>query len=186
MTNKLDAKTLCNLLEYDAESGTLTWKHRDASAFTDLKQRANATAQMWNKKFAGKPAFTAIGNGYYRGSIFDKRYEAHRVIWALHNGEWPKSEIDHIDGNGLNNRLINLRLASRTDQTRNSAMPRTNKSGVVGVCQYRNSTKWKAFIHLNNRVKHLGTFANKQDAIQVRKQAELLHNFHPNHGRKRA
>lgn len=65
---------------------------------------------------------------------------AHRVVWVLNHGEIPTdSEIDHIDGNALNNKIDNLRLANRTIATRNLAMKSTNRTGVTGVTYRYNS-----------------------------------------------
>jgi hypothetical protein len=59
---------------------------------------------------------------------------AHRVVWVLNNGVIPLVlEIDHIDGNALNNKIQNLRLSNRNIATRNLSMKSTNKTGVTGV-----------------------------------------------------
>lgn len=67
-----------------------------------------------------KPAGHADRTGYRRVMINYKMYLAHRLIWLLHYGEWPKQHIDHIDGNPGNNRLENLRDVSRSVNLRNN------------------------------------------------------------------
>lgn len=185
--DRLAPEAVALLLRYESETGKLFWLHRKETAFAHLGANASAICKMWNRKFAGKEAFTAAeARGYRRGNIFGRTYEAHRVCWAIHHGKWPEAQIDHIDGDPTNNRIENLRDASRTEQARNAAMPSTNRSGVVGVCWDRERGKWAAFIHLNNKVKHLGRFANFDAAVSARKTAEREYGFHPNHGRNAA
>ena len=63
-------------------------------------------------------------------------------------------------------------------------MRKANTSGVTGVCFSKKGNKWFARIRLDGKSKHLGSFADKQDAIEARKDAEIKYGFHPNHGAK--
>lgn len=178
---------LRKLLRYESQTGKLFWKPRTSEYFSNKAGKAAAICKMWNTKFAGKEALTATDDrGYKRGSIFNRSYEAHRVCFAISSGSWPTLEIDHINGNPSDNRIENLREASREEQCRNSAMPTTNKSGVVGVCWDQSRKRWAAFIHLNDKIRHLGRFQNFDDAVRIRKEAEIRNGFHPNHGRAAA
>lgn len=87
--------------------------------------------------------------------------------------EVPKSQIiDHKDKNPNNNCKTNLRIASKQENSRNSNIPSNNSSGFIGVNYIKSSGKWKAYIFIHNKQKHLGNFNNIQDAIKARLQAE--------------
>lgn len=76
--------------------------------------------------------------GVYRVGLKGRNYETHRVIWELMVGKIPDGmQIDHIDGNGLNNKLSNLRVVDNTINSRNQRMRSHNTSGVNGVYLFR-------------------------------------------------
>lgn len=92
-------------------------------------------------------------------------------------GEQP-DDIDHIDGDGLNNKWSNLRSVSHNLNGKNQKMHTTNTSGVSGVYYRKDSGRWRAKIMVDNKQINLGTFKNKDDAIAARKEAEIKHNFY--------
>lgn len=94
----------------------------------------------------------------------------HRVIFEKAYGRKPK-EIDHVNGNPLDNRRCNLREATRHQNCWNRKRRRDNSSGTTGVIKTANN-KWRASIMANGVNHHLGTFERKEDAIRVRKEAE--------------
>lgn len=163
---------LRKLLRYDPNTGQLFWKKRPP----DMN-----SADMFNTRFAGKEAFTALNHGYRRGLLFKQSVYAHRVIWRLVTGEEAK-ELDHIDGNPLNNRWNNLRAVTRKMNQRNAARRSDNASGVVGVVERRG--RWIAQIGVFGTTKHIGIYETKAAAIKARKAAELEYGFHTNHGRE--
>lgn len=79
---------------------------------------------------------------------------------------------DHIDRNPFNNRKSNLRKAEQSDNAKNISIPKNNTSGIIGVCWKKDRAKWKAYIRLNDKQKHLGYFNGKNDAIKARLTAE--------------
>jgi hypothetical protein len=99
-------------------------------------------------------------------------------------GSWPEDQIDHINGNGLDNRLENLRAVSNGENLRNQKIPKNNTSGTIGVSFYKRHQKYQASIKINGIRKHLGYFKNKEEAIAARAVANIKYNFHENHGRK--
>ena len=176
--------TLRQLLRYDPETNKLFWRARGIEYFSDGKQSKEHNAAIWNGKYADCEAFTAhSGNGYLEGRIFNKKFRAHRVVWALHYGEWPSKHIDHINGDGLNNRISNLRDVSASNNLKNQKLSVRNTSGVIGIQWIERLGKWVASIRYEGRQIHLGVFANKEDAKQARKAAESKYGFHENHGR---
>ena len=75
-------------------------------------------------------------------SIDDKTYRAHRVIWYMVYGEWP-DRIDHINGNGLDNRLCNLRNVDAVGNARNTGVSSRSKTGLLGVCFRESSGRFR-------------------------------------------
>lgn len=175
--NPLDSEKIKNLIHFDGEK--YYWKVRPASMFS-----SKSSAAAWNAKHAGKETLNkSNGRKHSVVRIFGKNYASHRVIWLYHYGEWPTGEIDHINGNGFDNRLSNLRDVSHSENCKNMPIPSNNLSGVRGVHWDKGHSKWRAFIKTNGRSKYLGLFADKQQAINIRKAAERALGFHQNHGR---
>lgn len=80
---------------------------------------------------------------------------------------------DHEDRNPLNNRKYNLRVASRSENGQNSSISKNNTSGIIGVHWHKSQHKWHAYITINYKRIHIGSFDNKYDAIIARLHAEL-------------
>lgn len=116
-----------------------------------------------------------------------KNYVSHRLIWVYFNGDIPAGmQIDHLDHNKKNNRIENLRLVSFCENCKNLPLRKDNKSGCVGVkWEKRYKKRWVAEITVNKKNIYLGSFINKQDAINARKAAEIKYGFHANHGKER-
>jgi|TARA_R110000803_G_scaffold17700_3_gene47644 hypothetical protein len=153
-------------LRYDAETGKIFWK--------------------LNKGSNGKAGNEAGGQncGYLRIKLNRKYYKTHRIAWLLTYGSWPKDQIDHINGNGLDNRLENLRAVSPNENSRNQKLHKNNTSGTVGVYFNKIAQNYQASIKINGKKKHLGCFKNKEEAVAARAVANIKYNFHENHGRK--
>ena len=81
-----------------------------------------------------------------------------------------KPQVDHIDNNKVNNRLLNLRWATNSQNQQNRSIGRNNTSGTKGVSWNNKSNKWTAQIKINGKKIHLGSFINKDDAINIRIQ----------------
>lgn len=177
-------RVLRRLLDLDPETGTLTWKERPVWIFREGVHGRASTAKGWNTKYAGKPALAASTGAYCNGSILGRRIQAHRVIYAMHNGHWAADEVDHINGDPSNNRPSNLRSADRTEQMKNRARPVNNTSGIVGVSWHKQRRLWVAHVSIDGRAVTLGTFTRKRDAIRARRAAERKYGFHKNHGRR--
>ena len=84
---------------------------------------------------------------------------AHRAAWAIHFGEWPSGEIDHINGDEADNRMKNLRDVSKSVNQQNKRKPRSdNTCGFLGVGWHKAAKKWRAQISISGRVVYLGLF----------------------------
>lgn len=114
-------------------------------------------------------------NTYYQYlEIGDSRVYAHRAAWAMHYGEWPKGQIDHRDGDGMNNRIDNLRDSTHSQNQRNQRLHVRNKTGVRGVCLCKRTGRWQALIWDGNGKRiYIGRFDTIEDAAAARKEAEL-------------
>ncbi len=167
------------LLRLDAETGRLYWRDRPEAMFPSRR-----AANMWNARYAGREAFTSSHiYGYRHGSIENRSYRAHRVVFAIFYCRWPRSEVDHINGDRSDNRPRNLREVTRAENSQNMARRRDNKSGATGVHWRATEKKWQARIKISGRYISLGLHSSLLDAIAARKAAEIAHDFHPNHGR---
>lgn len=176
-------EVLRSLIDYNPETGALTWRERAEGWF--LK---SSECKRWNARYAGGPAFTAtLTGGYLGGRILgSSAISAHRLAWAWVYGEWPDAEIDHINGDKADNRISNLRLVTKVTNGQNCARSRRNTSGRTGVFWHVRMQRWQSSIMVEGRLIHLGTFTDKGDAIAAREAAERKYGFHENHGRPAA
>lgn len=169
MANRSDiTPELCRqLLRYEPETGKLFWLVREKAS------------PGWNAKWADKEAFTCPDrDGYRKGTIYGYYFVAHRVIWAIVHGEWPKL-IDHIDGNPGNNRIDNLRGANSEINSKNKRMSRRNSSGFNGVRWDSRIGKWQARIGRN---KHIGMYDTKAEAAAARAAWNAANGYTERHG----
>lgn len=181
--NDIEPDLLRQLLRYEPETGLLFWLPRREEHFAHLGELAAKYCAAWNTRNAGKQAFAANDSDYRRGTIFNKRVQAHRVIWAMCHDEWPHMDIDHINGDRSDNRLCNLRHVSHSENGRNQKVRRTNKSGMMGVYKDVRYGTWAARITYELSDIHLGSFPTQEEAIAARMAAEKVLKFHQNHGR---
>jgi hypothetical protein len=138
-------KLLNVLLRLDHDTGHLFWRERPEDLFDAPENRRKAAHGRWNARYANRMAFLADdGHGYFKGTIFNKTYKAHRVVFALAHGRWPVDEIDHIDGDPKNNAPSNLRECNRVGNVRNAkAKRRSHKSSrYKGVTYRAKSGRW--------------------------------------------
>lgn len=113
-------------------------------------------------------------------TVDGKSYKEHRLIWLYVYGCFPPSEIDHINGDGTDNRLCNLRLATHAENSQNRRVHADNVSGVLGVTYDRSRDAYQARICVQGKVKHLGRFDTVEAASEVYVVAKSrLHVFSP-------
>lgn len=161
---------------YIAETGDIVWKERN----DDSKE-----SKMFNERYAGKIAGSKVSSShsvtsYIQTKISGKSIKNHRIIFAMHYGFMP-DEVDHIDHNGLNNRIENLRQSNRKDNSKNIPMQKSNKSGHIGVNWHKAAKKWQArAVDLNGKRIDLGRFDDIQDAINARRKYEKEFKYYEN------
>lgn len=94
------------------------------------------------------------------------------MAWLWTYGFLPEGEIDHINGDKQDNRVSNLRLASRCENQMNVPITAANTSGIKGVCYNKLAKKWQAYIQANNQRHYLGVFSSKEKAAEAYRIAE--------------
>jgi hypothetical protein len=127
---------------------------------------------------AGTVAGSLSKDGYRRTQVNGKMYLVHRIIYFMHYGVLPEV-VDHIDGNGDNNSLSNLRSATLSQNSQNRKISKANRSGFKGVFWQTSVKKWRA--ECNG--KYLGLFLNIEDAVEcVKRYRNESHLGYCNHG----
>jgi hypothetical protein len=115
----------------------------------------------------GKRAGTPDQEGYWQIKVLGKYYRAHLCAWLIVHGEWPTLEVDHINRDPSDNRIENLRLATRSQQRANSRGHRGKSSkykGVTYVPYGKSRFKWRAQICKDYKWTYLGWFDVEEDA----------------------
>lgn len=105
-----------------------------------------------------------VGRGYFQCMIGDKTYMLHRIAWAVYYNEEPPQIIDHINGDGFDNSISNLRKADRRINGQNRKSHRSGR--LVGARKQKNGT-WTSGITINKKAKYLGTFETELEAHQA-------------------
>lgn len=175
MKNDLETEEVYRLLRYDC--GKLFWKPRGRESFN-----SDWSFKVWNKRYAGKEAFTCVSNGYKTGRIHNKGYLAHRVIFCVVHGRWPDLELDHIDGDPKNNLIENLREVSSSANSKNMRKMSHNKSGVTGVYYESYTERWCASIE-SEGTRYKKRFGSFDEAVRWRKLKEKEFDFYENPNR---
>jgi len=154
----LTAERLRELLHYEPETGSFTWKARTPEDFEDgKKQSKEHNCAIWNGRYAGKPAGTVNKViGYSTICVEHSYIYAHRLAWLYVHGSWPVDQIDHINSLRHDNRLSNLREADRGQQEMNKPVSARNTSGFKGVSWTPREQKWRANIAADGKPLSLG------------------------------
>jgi hypothetical protein len=160
-----------SVLAYDPETGLLTWKVNRGPA------KMGSVAGYVHSDQGGKT--------YRRVKICGKRYFAHVLACVIMTGKWPNDEIDHSDGDGLNNRWTNLKDVTSQVNCQNKRKYVSNSSGCTGVYWDVTHRVWTAKIRVLGRLISLGSYRHKLDAVEARRKAEKKYGFHENHGTDR-
>ena len=122
----------------------------------------------------GAPTGSVTKYGYLRVKLGATNLMAHRVAWALHFSEEPPVLLDHINGEKLDNRIENLRPASRGENARNRKRHRNSSTGVKGVYP-SGASGYRAAIRVDGVLLQLGTFRDKEAARLAYAKAAKLH-----------
>lgn len=140
-------------LSYDPETGFVSWV-----AGARKGQRAGCVGSL----------------GYREIKFRGRRLLEHRVAWFIYYGQWPKKHLDHADGDRANNKLANLREATKSQNRHNTIRVR-NGSGYMGVCWNKKEGKWQASIGVNRRKIYLGLYDDPEEAGKAYREAAKKH-----------
>lgn len=147
MDKTITQARLNELLAYDAATGTFAWK----------RTRRGSKAQP------GDVAGTLKTRGDISISVDGRLYKAHRLAWFMMMGRWPKNDIDHADGDKTNNRITNLRDATRSQNNANRHGHGAHPKGVDYESRLR-KRPYRAKICVNRKIMYLGRFSTSAEA----------------------
>lgn len=150
---------LHEILDYDPNTGEFRWKINN-------KGPAKKGTIAGCKTICGKRYIIRIDG---------KLYYAHRLAWLHTYGKWPSLYLDHKNGNGLDNRILNLRDVTHQQNMQNLKKRKTSELAFTGVSWRKHAKKWMARINYNNKMIFLGYYDDIWDAICARKSAELVY-----------
>jgi hypothetical protein len=149
---------------FDYRDGELYWRKRSNSKVAE-----------------GSQAGTVNMTGYRVITINGKKIHAHRLIWLWHGNKLPE-QLDHINGNPLDNRIENLRAATYVTNAYNSKLKSDNTSGVKGVSWCNTFNKWVVQI-FHDKKKVSGRFKTFEEAKEfVQNKRKELHGEFANEG----
>jgi len=147
---EIELSEVRRLIDYDCTTGKFKWR---------------VNRGHMNR---GLVAGTMRDGGYIEIMVFGKHLRAHRLAWFIYYGEWPDKEIDHINGDRTDNRIVNLREATRRKNAQNMQCHRDG--GVCGV-QRTPRGRYQARAYLDKRLRHLGVFDTEIEAHAAYKEA---------------
>ena len=151
---------LREVLNYNPDTGLFTWIAKASSHIT-----------------IGATAGRITSEGYLIINIDRLPYVAHRLVWLYTHKVWPTNSLDHINRIRDDNRLANLREATKAENAQNRKLNPINTSGVKGVHWAADRRRWKASIMLNGKLIHLGYTRLFEDAVKLREDGEVK--YHP-------
>jgi HNH endonuclease len=124
--------------------------------------RMKKTSKFCIDSYKKGPVGTRHKHGYLHVKFKNKQVKVHRLAWFLHYREWPKYQIDHINGIRDDNRIDNLRDVERKFNANNRVEHREGKLPYANYDRRRNS--WSSYIHKGSKKIHLGTFKSMEEA----------------------
>jgi hypothetical protein len=159
---ELTAARLRELFNYDPETGLFTRLVQTAS-----NARVGTVAGSLNK-------------GYILVCVDRMRFFGHRLAWLYVHGRFPAKHIDHINGIGHDNRIVNLRECTHYENLQNITARKHSTSGYVGASFHKQTGKWQSKIRLKGKHIYLGVFQSKEEAHEAYVKAKAkYHQFQP-------
>ena len=177
--NKLTKAELLEFLEFDEELSRFRWKTRPGEA---------RGVKIFNTRYAGKLAGTLKkrGSGLIHRVIYTGRlnFFEHRLVWLYHYVELPKTDLDHLNGDGLDNRINNLRAVTGGENLKNLALSKNNTSGHTGVVWHKRDGRYMVQVSKGGKCLFGGYFAKEDLHLAVAKAKEIRASlgFSPTHG----
>lgn len=174
---------LRKLLRYEPDTGLFFWRERTPEDFSEKQRSKQHRCNTWNRRYAGKVAFSAnINGGYLVGSVDALQFRSHRAAWAMYYGEWPNGNIDHRNGDTSDNRIKNLRNGSQSQNSRNCRLRKDSSSGHTGVHWHKAAGKWMVHGVGDGRRVYLGLFTDLDEAVTARREFNRKNAYSDRHG----
>ena len=158
-------------------------KEEEAWIKDNLRYDPDTGDLWWTKQNRSGRQFEKPAGSFYKtsGYIYIKsrvglvvyRCLAHRVAWFIHYDVWPKDQIDHINGDRTDNRIVNLREATGSENQGNRKIHEGGTSKYKGVSWKKQYSKWVAKIVVNHKNIHLGYYDNEEKAALAYNKAAL-------------
>jgi hypothetical protein len=135
---------------------------------------------------AGSVAGAIMSHGYVCITLFQRQYTAHRLAWLWMIGSWPEEELDHINGDRSDNRIVNLRLATRSKNAQNGSLRSNNSTGHIGVSFDSRRGKYVARVMIDGMTVFQKRFDTLAEAVSARleKESEVFGEFSPARNRR--
>lgn len=158
---------LLSRFSYDPVTGIITWRSAPPKWDPNGKRANRKRVYVLEGKPAGSVRKHPGGKEYMAIRIFGELYQAHRLIWMIVHGEDPGlREVDHVNGDGLDNRSCNLRLATHKQNMANMLRAKRSQAGFIGVRAYGNS--FRACLMIDNKVVYRHGFKTAEEAAMSR------------------
>lgn len=162
-TMEITQENLRKAFDYNPETGEITHKYPGRG------------------RSIGDSATTNHSGGYYAMNVGGTMHLAHRIIFMYMKGYYPRM-VDHINHDRKDNRWCNLREVNDLDNAKNITLHHNSKTGINGVALHKPTGKYRAYIGINYKQKHLGLFNTVEEAINARNKANEEYDYHKNHG----
>jgi hypothetical protein len=161
---------------YDQHTGKMYWLP---------KQGTERYIRAFNSRYAGKEITSVSGNGYMQIRFCEngvpQHVVFHRLAFYLGTGAMPEYDVDHINGNKTDNRLCNLRDATRSKNMRNAKQRVDNASGSTGVYQNKHGSFIAQGVDDSGTRVHLGCFLDLETAASVASTYRKEHGYSERH-----
>jgi hypothetical protein len=160
----MTAQAARELWTYDPATGDLRWRNNRSQM-----KAGDIAGSLHERRY--KQVGARIGGR-------TKLYMVHRIAWLIMTGEWPKHDLDHIDGDTHNNKWVNLRDVPQPVNMQNQRRAQKHSThGFLGITWSKRHQKWRARITVEGKKRHLGLFETKEAAHECYVKAKRL--FHP-------
>lgn len=143
----MNIEEIKNAFEYDHETGII--------------RRASNSGRCWKK---GQKAGYINSEGYLEIKFHGRVYQGHRIAWALQYGEQPPEFLDHINRDRSDNRIVNLRPATKSQNGANRVALSNNKHGVKGCYWIKKTSSWRVQCRVNKKLHNVGYFKDLNEA----------------------
>lgn len=168
-TSHLSVDLINELIEYDKDDGSFTWRRRSIDYFP-----CERTCNGWNSRYAGEKAGCIAktkNNSYRKITLFKKMFHASDLALLLSTGEWPNGVVVHVDGDTTNDALRNLKVVEYREAYTSNKVYKNNTTGHKGIYASGNGF-FTVQVSYHGKQYHVMRTNDIDEAILARKKAE--------------